>query len=495
MSSAAILHTTGTLRHIEQQAAARLGDPFELMRRAGHAAWQTLLQHWPAAQSLLVVCGPGNNGGDGYVLATLAHGCGRHVRVFCLPGHEPRTPPARQAREQFLAAGGEILDPGFPLPPAHVLVDALFGIGLRRDPEGSEARLVRAINDHAAPVLALDVPSGVFADTGAAGPVAVCADVTLEFIAAKAGLRTGAARDLVGLLQSTDLSLANEELLATSDGIGWLRAPDLHRWLQPRRRDSHKGVNGRLLCVGGDHGHGGAIMLAAEAALRSGAGLVDVVTRQAHVAALLARLPESMVHGDGVEVTGVATLGAQATAIAVGPGLGRSDWATGLLTAAVAAGRPLVVDADGLNLIATGQIAVPPDTILTPHPGEAARLLQTDTASVQADRFSAVRQLADRYRAVVVLKGAGTLIADPDGAIALIDAGNPGMAVGGMGDVLAGVIGALLAQGLAPLAAAHAGALLHSVAADSAAVDGGERGLLPSDLMPWLRRHANPGAA
>ena len=495
MSPAAILRTTVTLREIEQHANARLGDPFELMRRAGHAAWQTLLQHWPAAQSLLVVCGPGNNGGDGYVLATLAHGAGRHVRVLCLPDHKPRTPPARRARQQFLAAGGEILAPGFPLPPAHVLVDAVFGIGLQRDPEGPVAQVVAAINDHPSPVLALDVPTGVFADTGAVGTHVVSADVTLEFIAPKAGLRTGAARDFVGQLQSSDLGLARDELLSATDGVAWLRAADLHRWLQPRLRDSHKGRNGRLLCIGGDHGQGGAVMLAAEAALRTGAGLVDLTTRQAFVAPLLARLPEAMVHGDEVDAIDVRGLGAQATAIMIGPGLGQSAWAVDLLTAAVAAGRPLVVDADGLNLVASGQGNVPPNAILTPHPGEAARLLHIDVATVQADRFAAARQLAARYQAIVVLKGAGTLIADSEGTVALVDAGNPGMAVGGMGDVLAGVIGGLLAQGLAPLDAARAGALLHSVAGDSAAGDGGERGLLPSDLMPWLRRHANPGVA
>lgn len=235
-------------------------------------------------------------------------------------------------------------------------------------------------------------------------------------------------------------------------------------------------------------------MLAAEAALRSGSGLVDVITRDSHVAPLLARLPEAMVHGDGAATAVRDRLFADATAIAIGPGLGQTRWARCLLEAALATGMPVVLDADGLNLVAEGGITLPAGAILTPHPGEAARLLQTETASVQRDRFASATALAARYRAVVVLKGAGTIVADNNGAIRLVDAGNPGMAVGGMGDVLAGVIGALLAQGLDVLEAASCGAVLHSVAGDSAAVAGGERGLLPSDLMPWLRRHANPGA-
>lgn len=495
MSSAAVLHTTRAVREIEQRATARLGDPFQLMQRAGRDAWQTVLAHWPSAQSLLVACGPGNNGGDGYVLATLAQESGRDVRVACLQDHRPRTVESRRAREQYLAAGGEVADAGSTLPPADVLVDAVFGIGLTRDLDDPTAQLVAAINAHPAPVLALDVPTGVIADTGAVSGVAVVADITLEFITAKAGLRTGAARDFAGHLKSTGLALDAADLQTAIAGIGWLRYPDLPRWLQPRLRDSHKGRNGRLLCMGGDHGHGGAIMLAAEAALRTGAGLVDVVTRDAHVAPLLARLPEAMVHGDLMQTAELDKRLGEATAITIGPGLGQEDWGAGLLGAALNAGLPVVLDADGLNLIANGDATAPGNAILTPHPGEAARLLQTDTAGVQRDRFAAARELATRYRSVVVLKGAGTIIAEPGGAVRLVDAGNPGMAVGGMGDVLAGVIGALLAQGLAPLEAASCGALLHSVAGDSAATDGGERGLLPSDLMPWLRHHANPGSA
>lgn len=271
-----------------------------------------------------------------------------------------------------------------------------------------------------------------------------------------------------------------------------LRPADLARWLRPRPRDAHKGGNGRVLCIGGDHGHGGAIMLAAEAALRSGAGLVDVLTRPLHVAPLLARLPEAMVHGfeDGQPDP---VLLQRADVIALGPGLGQDDWGIALFQACLRAGRPLVLDADGLNLLARSPAVVPPGSVLTPHPGEAARLLDCDTAGVQADRESAVEALARRHETVVVLKGAGSLVAVPGRATRRIGAGNPGMAVGGMGDVLTGVVAALLAQGLGAFDAAACGALLHACAGDNAATAGGERGLLPSDLFPELRRLANPG--
>ena len=270
--------------------------------------------------------------------------------------------------------------------------------------------------------------------------------------------------------------------------------PDaLPAWLPPRPRDSHKGDNGHVLCIGGEHGSGGAIALCAQAALRAGAGLVGVATRGAHVPAVLARQPEAMAHA--VEsADALAPLFARADVVAIGPGLGQGDWSRALLEAALAAGKPLVLDADALNLLAASPRALPAGAILTPHPGEAARLLGSDAATVQSDRAAAVHVLAERCNAVVVLKGAGTLVAAPARAMRIVAAGNPGMATGGMGDLLTGVVAALRAQGLDAFDAASCGALLHAHAGDMAARDGGERGLLPSDLLPWLRHCANAGA-
>ena len=491
MNADAALFDVAALRAIEARAEKSSGDARELMRRAGQAAWRELLQQWPQAQRLLVVCGPGNNGGDGYELARHAQQSGRQVRVVRLAVHSPRTEPARRACADFAAAGGRIDVFAGGLEPADLVVDALFGIGLSRPPDASATALIEAINRHPAPALALDVPSGIDADRGSAPGAAVVATSTLEFLVPKAGLRTGVALDHVGARAVALLDVPPSADIAGACAEG-LQAAALARWLRPRARDSHKGTHGRVLCVGGDHGSGGAIVLCAQAASRSGAGGTQVATRAAHVTALLARLPEAM--GDVVDDGAALSLQlGRADVIAIGPGLGQGEWGRGLLATALTAGKQLVLDADALNLLASHSQPLPADSILTPHPGEAARLLDITTREVQNDRFRAARALCERHGCVVVLKGAGTIIAAPEQTPRVIDAGNPGMAVAGMGDVLTGVIAALSAQGLSAFDAASCGALLHAAAGDAAAREDGERGLLPTDLLPWLRRLANPG--
>jgi len=478
------------LRRLETRATQRLGDGFELMRRAGQAAWRDLLARWPEAMRVVVVCGPGNNGGDGYVLARHAKEGGRAVRVVHLPEHAPRSGLARRAADEYAAAGGAIEVFEHRLPQCDVVVDALFGIGFSREPDVATQALIAAINAVSAPVFALDVPSGVDADRGGVPGAAVVAARTIEFIAPKAGLRTGAALDHAGTLSLASLELESADFDGIVTAAERLAPTDLPRWLAPRPRDSHKGRNGRVLCIGGDHGSGGAIILCAEAALRSGAGLVEVATRERHLAPLLARLPEAMANEVGDADALHAAL-ERADAIALGPGLGRGEWGLPLYERAIASGKPLLLDADALNLLATRPFALPADAVITPHPGEAARLLDTTTADVQRDRFAAARALSERYACVVVLKGAGTIVMSAHETPRVIAAGNPGMAVGGMGDVLSGVVAALRAQGMGAFDAAACGALLHSSAGDAAAHDGGERGLLPSDLMPWLRHFSN----
>lgn len=492
LPAAASLYDIPALRVLEARAAAALDDPYEPMRRAGQAAWRESLRHWPEAQRLLVVCGLGNNGGDGYMFARHAQQSGRRVVVMELPGKSPATPLAQRARDEYLATGGARLEFDGQLAEADLVVDALFGIGLTRAPDGAAAALIDGINSQPAPVLALDVPSGVDANSGAVPAAAVIATRTLEFIARKAGLRTGAAIDHVGVLELADLALSAEVFADVAPFAEALSVDDLARWLQPRRRDSHKSHHGRVLCIGGDHGHGGAILLAAEGALRSGAGLVDVATRAAHVSALLARIPEAMAHAVADDALRLADdLVASASVVAIGPGLGQGEGARSWLLQALQSGKPLVLDADALNLLASAPQALPPGTVLTPHPGEGARLLGMDTARVQSDRFAAASALSEDFGCAVVLKGAGSIVAAPGRMPRVITAGNPGMAVGGMGDVLTGVIASVRAQGLDGFDAASCGALLHAAAGDAAAGQGGERGLLPSDLMPWLRRLSN----
>jgi ADP-dependent NAD(P)H-hydrate dehydratase / NAD(P)H-hydrate epimerase len=488
------LYDRKALREVESRASSSLGDDFVLMQRAGLAAWHCVLAHWPRAQAILVACGPGNNGGDGYVLARHAREAGRQVRVLRLPAHSPRSEPARRAEREYREAGGQVEEFSGAIGEAGLVVDALFGIGLSRAPEADVAALIAAIDAASTPVFALDVPSGVDAETGGVPGAAIHAARTLQFIAAHAGLATGAALEHVGMRDVASLGVANElqHIVPSAHALG---SDNLQAFLQPRRRNTHKGESGRVLCIGGDHGKGGAIVLCAEAALRSGAGLVEVATRAEHVPALLARRPETMPHSiDSADA--LRPLLATAGAVAIGPGLGQETWGRSLYSAAVDSDRALVIDADALNLLsAKTAIGLPPHTVLTPHPGEAARLLGIPAREVQADRLAAARVLCTRFGCVVVLKGAGTVVAAPDQAPRIIEAGNPGMAVGGMGDVLTGVVAALRAQGMQAFDAASCGALLHAVAGDAAARDGGERGLLPSDLFAHLRRLANPGSA
>jgi hydroxyethylthiazole kinase-like uncharacterized protein yjeF len=490
MSGTLPLHSTLAARALDERATHALGDdPYVLMQRAGQAAWQHLLLHWPEAQRIVVVCGPGSNGGDGYVLARHAHRAGRRVEVVHLPAHVPGNAVAQRACTDYVAAGGHVTLFDGALPKGDIVIDALFGIGLSRAPDADVQAVIDAVNTQVAPVFALDVPSGVDADRGSVPGTAVVATRTLQFIVRHAGLHTGDALEYTGVLALDDLGLPAD----THDGVqaqaSLLQQDALARWLLPRRRNTHKGESGHVLCIGGDEGSGGAIALCTEAALRTGAGLVSVATRAGHVAALLSRRPEAMVRA--VESTSdLVPMLARSHVVAIGPGLGLHDWGRALFHHAVRSEKPLVLDADALNLLADMPQSLE-DAILTPHPGEAARLLGCTTADVQRDRFGAAAAIARRHASVVVLKGAGTIVAAPDQVPRVIDAGNPGMAVGGMGDVLTGVIAALRAQGLSAFDAASAGALLHALAGDAAAWDG-ERGLLPGDLFPHIRRLANP---
>ena len=480
------LYTVEQVRALDRRAIDELGVPgIELMRRAAWAGLASLRRHWPQARRIAVYCGPGNNGGDGFLLAALAREAGLHVDVFALA--DTAQGDAAQARQAWTSAGGSVRrwDGSEALPPVDVHVDALYGTGLRRAPDAAVAALIEHINASGVPVLALDVPSGLDADSGRCPGRAVRAMVTVSFIAAKRGLRTGQAADRVGQLELDTLGLPEALWQGTAPDAQVLQAEHL----PPRARAAHKGNNGHVLAIGGDHGTAGAVRLCGESALRSGAGLVSVATRAEHLPALNSARPELMAHGvDGPQA--LEPLLERADVLALGPGLGQRAWGHALWLTALDTGKPLALDADGLNLLAHEPRRFTQPAVLTPHPGEAARLLHDTVENVEADRFAAARALAGRYHAVVVLKGAGSLIADPAGRVAVCPWGNPGMASGGMGDLLTGVIAALLAQGCDAWRAACLGVGLHARAGDEAARQG-ERGLLASDLLPALRLLGN----
>jgi NAD(P)H-hydrate epimerase len=480
------LHTVGQIRAMEQAARSALDiSGQELMRRAASAAFNSLRRHWPSVRHICICCGPGNNGGDGFLLAVQAREAGLQVDVVALTTTSHGD--AAAAREAWRADGGQVQlwNADDELPEAQLYVDALYGIGLNRAPEAPAARLIEQLNDSDQPVLALDVPSGLDTDSGCCLGATVRANVTVTFIAGKRGLHTGRAVDQVGVIELASLGVPDSVHTDVPPDARLLR-PEA---LPPRARYANKGDYGHVLVIGGDHGMAGAIHLAGESALRAGAGLVSVATRAENVFALNTARPELMVRGvDGPQA--LQPMLERASVLALGPGFGQGAWGHALWLTALDADKPLVLDADGLNLLAREPRRFAAPTVLTPHPGEASRLLGVSTAAVEQDRFAAARELAKRYAAVVVLKGAGSLIADPSGRLDVCPWGNPGMASGGMGDLLTGIVAALLAQGCDPWQAACLGVGLHARAGDRAA-QSGERGLLASDLLDPLRALGN----
>lgn len=496
-ASSPFLYTASEVYALDAAAIAGGIPSIQLMKRAGRAAFELLVERFPAAELVSVYCGAGKNGGDGYVLAALAAQRLLPVQVIQLTAPDKLTGEARQAYDFALQEGVRMLPfAQAAAPEGGVIVDALLGIGLRGAPTGEFVQAIEQINQSRLPVLALDIPSGLNADTGATAGVAVHAQITIPFIALKRGLLTGRGPALAGelVLANLDVPAATYDVVAPS--AERLVLNGLIGLLAPRSADAHKGDFGHVMVIGGDTGMGGAALMAAEAAARTGAGNVSIATRPEHVAAILARRPEVMACGvvSGQELE---PLLARPTLLVVGPGLGRSPWSEQMLQQAVKSGLPLVLDADALNILAEGRVIPVANRqqhsswLLTPHPAEAARLLGITTAEVQADRFAAVRALSERYNSSVILKGAGSLVAGIHGQetnelVGVVTDGNPGMASGGMGDVLSGIVGGLVAQGLSAADAARLGAVVHACAADLAAEDLGQRSLLATDLIPYL---------
>lgn len=488
------LWTAAQVRELDRRAIEERGVPGrELMERAGAAALEALLRRWPGSNAVTVVCGAGNNAGDGYVVARLARRAGLGVRVLALADPAALRGDAASACGDFGAEGGQFArwdgsgDPGGDGP----LVDGLLGTGIDRPLSGPFAAAVESINGADRPVLALDIPSGLHADTGAVMGDAVRAELTVSFIGLKLGLFTGRGPAFAGEVAWSDLGVPPGLERGLDPAALRLESPALRDWFPPRRRDAHKGCFGHVLVIGGDHGMGGAARLAGEAALRAGAGLVSIATRPEHTTAILAARPELMCRGIE-QPAELDPMLARATLIAAGPGLGRSGWSRQLLEAALESDLPCVLDADALNLLSEHP-RHRDRWILTPHPGEAGRLLGTDATEVEADRPAAVRALRSRYGGIMILKGAGSLVCGSGASLWLCDRGNPGMASAGMGDVLTGIIAGLAAQSGDLERAACAGILVHALAADDAARTG-ERGLIASDLLAALRPWLNPAA-
>jgi hydroxyethylthiazole kinase-like uncharacterized protein yjeF len=484
--------TTAELRAAESRLSAARPP---LMERAGRCAADAARRlAVDSGARVLVVAGPGNNGGDAWVAAAALLEGFHKVVVLDVAGTPPRATEAAAARKAFVERGGEVLRewPGGPAPA--LVVDGLLGIGLVRDVEAAFAAVIGRMNACGAPILALDVPSGLDSDTGRVRGAAVRATRTLTFIAHKPGLHTGDGPDQCGTVELDTLGADD----AARDARGMLLAPaDVAGWLAPRRRNAHKGDFGTLGIVGGNRGMVGAALLAGRAALLAGAGKVYVGLLSPDAPSFDPLHPELMLRPVDDALA--------ADVLVLGPGAGRSPSATSvsmfertILPAAIASSRTLVLDADALNAVAIGdslRAALPMRagaTILTPHPAEAGRLLGRTTAEVQSDRLGAALALAQGLRAQVVLKGAGSVCASPDGRWAINTTGNAGLASGGTGDVLAGLVGALACQGLDPARALRFAVCLHGAAADTLVARGkGPVGLTASEVALECRRLLN----
>jgi hydroxyethylthiazole kinase-like uncharacterized protein yjeF len=492
------LYTAEQVRRLDRCAIDGHGIPgIDLMERAGRSTFEVAREAYPEACRWQVFCGGGNNGGDGYIVARLAREAGLEAVVCALKDPAELSGDAAIAAERWRQAGGEVQAwPLSNLGHCDLVFDALLGTGLDREPKGGFAEAIGLINRSGKAVVAVDIPSGLNADTGVAQGLAVAANITVTFIGNKRGLFTADAPDYAGKVEFYDLDTPQSVRDSEPDYGILIQESLLTELLPRRRRNSHKGSYGWVLGVGGDLGMSGAVRLAGEAALRSGAGKVTLATRSEHAGLVNLACPELMVRGVE-DASQLEALSGQVDVLVTGTGLGQTEWSEQMIKACLKSPAPTVIDADGLNFLAQtgpGSVELPRGRwILTPHPAEAARLLKSSARQVQSDRVGAALSLARLYQSVVVLKGCGTVVAAPDSRYAICPFGNPGMATAGTGDVLAGVIGAMVAQGIDDLwRAAMGGVLAHALAGDLAARELGERGMLASDITDRLPRVLNP---
>lgn len=488
------------VRELDRITIEEKGIPgIKLMRSAAQACVDVLLGQVPSPGKVSVLCGSGNNAGDGFIIAGLLANRGIEVTVGLVGKVPSAETDAGKAYGYCREAGVEILTAELSLQDSAFVVDALLGTGLIGPVRPEYQQVISAVNLHDCTVLAVDLPSGLCADTGNILGACVKADMTVTFIGRKLGLFTNDGPEVVGELNFADLSVPGSVFDAIEPSARMLSYEDQIRKLPVRNRNAHKMNHGHVLVVGGDQGMAGAVAMAAEAALYSGAGLVSVATHPTSVNSLVARRPEVMTKSvttpDELKV-----LINRATVVVVGPGLGNdslgndslggdSAWASELFDIVLEAELPMIIDADGLNRLSRlpQQSTKRDNWILTPHPGEARNLLGKN---VQVNRLASVKQLQEKYGGVSLLKGAGTLIASRHD-VWLCPYGNPGMSVAGMGDVLSGVIGGLVAQGLDVNDAACLGVIVHSLAADNITARQGERGLLATQLLPEIRKLLN----
>ena len=504
------LVTRKEMRELDRATIEDFGTPsLTLMERAGRGVMRAIRDHYPdlAGVPCLVLAGSGNNGGDGFVVARHLREHGADVTVFALAPEPAMSPDARAMRARYAALGASVYglaEPAARRLPAiaeasELIIDALLGTGATGEPRHPLAEviaIIQAARARGAHVIAIDVPSGLDADTGALPGACVEADLTVTLGFAKVGCYVDPGREAVGELEVVDIGIPSEAAGRLPERYRLLDAETAAELLPPRARSDHKGRFGRLLVIGGSVGFLGAAGLAGIAALRAGGGLVTVAVPESLADVLAAKAPETMTLG--LPETGRRTLSVRAVdealaaaegadAVALGPGLSREPETAELIRWLVRKiERPLVLDADGLNAFA-GRLdelrSAGGPVILTPHVGEMARLVGLDPESVENRRLTLPTEVARETGQVVLLKGSPSVVAAPDQPAVLCERGNPGMATGGAGDVLTGIILGFLGQRLTPYDAAAMGMVVHAAAGDRVAARLGEAGVIAGDLV------------
>jgi len=499
------------IRAIDRETIAGGVPGGELMERAGEGAVELIREHYKSRlrRGVVIVAGKGNNGGDAFVMARLLHKRRVWVEMFLAARESDLAGDAKKNWQRWKRAGGRVrpLDGVEGLTAlaeatsrAGLVVDGLFGTGLRGELDERAQAIVSVMNAAAVPIVAIDVPSGLDADRGVPLGAAVQATMTATFAYPKTGLLLQPGATYAGEVVVVDIAVSPLALEKVAPRQRLLTAEVVASALPPRAEDTHKGTYGHVVALAGAAGKSGAALLCGRAALRAGAGLVTIAAPGPALGAMLSHTPELMTEAlpdtDGAwkfsrdESTRIAALLQGKDAVILGPGIGTGADAKALTEWLIEASpRPVVIDADGLNCLATNVSWLAKkrsSIVLTPHPGEMGRLVDRPTSAVQADRVGVARRFATEHGVTVVLKGSRTVIASPGGIVSINPTGNPGMASGGMGDALAGIIGSLLAQGLAADEAAEAGVYWHGAAGDRVAKRQGEAGLLASDLIGEL---------
>ena len=494
------LYTAQETKKLDNLAIIRQKVPaFTLIQRASDFSFNVLLNNWPNTKKVFVFCGKGNNAGDGYLIAHLAKEMG--LESFIIQA-SPSNKISRISKKAFKFASEsnvkKISIAGFKKKSLKdsVIVDALLGTGIKGAVKTNVSKLILEINkkSKSTPVLSVDIPSGISSNTGVSLGTHIQADVTATFVGKKRGCFTSTGRTASGNVVFSDLGISSPIRNQVKTNCHLLDMERSLAKLKNRKGDAHKGNFGHVLVIGGDKGFGGAAILASKAAVFSGSGLVSLATRSIHVEAALSSCPEIMVSGveSGQDVEEILT---KSSVVVIGPGLGQSAWSEQMLQRTFMEAKkrnlPVVLDADGLNLLSRLKLrsGIPRKMVITPHPGEAARLLNKRVNEIQQDRFKSVTALEKKLGSVSVLKGSGSLVCYKKSGkqeIGVCSAGNPGMAKGGMGDVLAGLIGSFLSQGLSLVEATEAAVDLHSKAADIAFLELG-LAIVPTDIIHNIR--------